>query len=159
MVDLSKDVTNFVRERGEQAKKLSHSPRFRRVGLIILVILLIFTLFGVFAVPPILRHVLTGPVAASLHRPVTVGRISFNPYRLLLNLDQLHIGGRDNGEHFVDLEHLRVKGSWSSIIHLAPVLHDVEMDRPVINVVRTGDQEFNFSDLIVPGPPPKPDSS
>ena len=156
MVDLSKDVTNFVRERGEQAKKLSHSPRFRRVGLIILVILLIFTLFGVFAVPPILRHVLTGPVAASLHRPVTVGRISFNPYRLLLNLDQLHIGGRDNGEHFVDLDHLRVKASWSSIIHLAPVLHDVEIDRPVINVVRTGDQEFNFSDLIVPGPPPKP---
>ena len=156
MVDISKDVTDFVREGSERAKKLSRSPRWRRFGIAIVVVLLIFTLFGVFGVPPILRHVLTGPVAASLHRPVTVGRISFNPFRLLLNVDQLHIGDRDGSERFVDLGHLRVKASWSSILHLAPVLHDIELDRPMIHIVRTADQEFNFSDLIVPSPPSKP---
>jgi hypothetical protein len=156
MVDISKDVTDFVREGSERAKKLSRSPRWRRFGIAIVIVLLIFTLFGVFGVPPILRHVLTGPVAASLHRPVTVGRISFNPFRLLLNVDQLHVGDRDGKERFVDLGHLRVKASWSSIFHLAPVLHDIELDRPVIHIVRNGDQEFNFSDLIVPSPPPKP---
>lgn len=106
--------------------------------------------------PPILRHVLTGPVAASLHRPVSVGRISFNPYRLLLNVDQFRIGEREGDQTFVAIGHLRVKAAWRSIIHLAPVLHEVKIDRPTVHLVRTASQEFNFSDLIAAGPPPKP---
>jgi hypothetical protein len=155
MADISKRTFDFFRNR-TPVTRLSSSPRMRKTGLVLLILLALYTLFGVFGVPPILRRVLTGPVAASLHRPVGVGRISFNPYRLLLNVDQLQIGEREGPDHFVDLGHLRVKVSWSSILHLAPILYEVQVDRPAIHVVRTAEQQFNFSDLIAPGPPPKP---
>lgn len=156
MVDISKTIIEFILSRSARAKELARSPRMRKVGLIAFAILAFFTLAGVFGVPLVLRHVLAGQVAASLHRPVSVGRIAFNPYRLGLNVDRLHIGERDGGQSFVDIGHLRVKVSWTSILHLAPVLREVEIDRPEVHLVRTADQEFNFSDLIAPAPPSGP---
>ena len=153
MVDVYKSL---LARWSARAKELAGLPRIRKAGITAFAVLAVFTLAGVFAVPPILRRVLTGPVAASLHRPVTVGRISFNPYRLLLNVDQLRIGEREGSESFIAIGHLRVKAAWRSIIHLAPVLHQVEIDRPAIHLERIGNQEFNFSDLTAPGPPPKP---
>jgi hypothetical protein len=131
----------------------------RRVATTLIVIVVLFGLFGFFGVPMILRHVLTTQVATSISRPVTVGRIAFNPYRLRLDLDQLHIADRDPQKPFVDLGHLRVKVSWTSLFRLAPVVKELTLDRPAFHIVRTGDQQFNFSDLTVtkaPTPPPPP---
>ncbi len=119
--------------------------------------MVLFGLFGFFGLPMILRHVLTTQVASSINRPVTVGKIAFNPYRLRLDLDQLHIADRDPQKPFVDLGHLRVKVSWTSLFRLAPVVKELTIDRPAFHLVRTGDQQFNFSDLLVtktPAPPP-----
>jgi hypothetical protein len=158
MDDIWGKVLEFTRGWTGRGQQLARSPRMRKIGLIALIVLAVFTLAGVFAVPPILRHVLKGSVAASLHRPVEVGRISFNPLRLILNVDQLHIGDRESGQPFVDVGHLRVKASWSSILHLAPIVGQIEIDHPAIHVVRSGEQEFNFSDLIAPSAPPKPNA-
>jgi hypothetical protein len=130
----------------------------RRVATTLIVIVVLFGLFGFFGVPMILRHVLTTQVATSISRPVTVGRIAFNPYRLRLELDQLHIADRDPQKPFVDLGHLRVKLSWTSLFRLAPVVKELIIDRPAFHLVRTGDQQFNFSDLLVTKTPPPPPS-
>src|ERR1700730_13318321 len=119
----------------------------RRVITTILVIVVLFGLFGFFGVPMLLRHILTTQVATSLKRPVTIGKIAFNPYRLRLDLDQLHIADRDPQKPFVDLGHLRVKVSWTSLFRLAPIVKELTLDRPAVHLVRTGDQQFNFSDL------------
>ena len=92
----------------------------------------------------LLRHILTTQVSASLKRPVTVGDIRFNPYRLKLSLDRLHIGDRDGVKPFVDLGRLRVKVSWTSLWRLAPVVKELEVDRPAVHVVRTGPQAFSI---------------
>ncbi|MGH7839581.1 MAG: DUF748 domain-containing protein, partial [Candidatus Binataceae bacterium] len=128
----------------------------RRVAITLLVVLTLYGLGGFLGVPYALRRVLTGQVAATLHRPVTVGAISFNPYRLRLELDQLHVGDRDPQQPFVDLAHLRVKVSWSSLLRLAPVVRQVTLTQPVFHLVRTGAQAFNFSDLIAPSNPAPP---
>ena len=131
--------------------------RMRRVGIRLAVLLVLYTLGGFFGLPMLLRHILTTQVAASLRRPVTVGDIRFNPYRLRLELDHLHIADRDPAKPFVDLGHLRVKISWTSIFRMAPVIGELEVNRPELHVVRTGPQEFNFSDLLAsktPAPPP-----
>ena len=108
------------------------------------------------AVPPILRHVLTGSVAGSIHRQVSVGKIRFNLYRLKLDLDQLHVGERDDPQKpFVDLGHLAVKVSWTSLFRLAPVVGEVVIDKPAIHVVRLSQQKFNFSDLLESSPAPQ----
>jgi hypothetical protein len=141
-----------------RTQELGRSRRVRKTGLIVLGVVLFLGLATYIAVPPILRHVLTGSVATSIHRQVSVGKIRFNLYRLKLDLDQLHVGERDDPQKpFVDLRHLTLKVSWTSLFRLAPVIGEVIVDRPAIHVVRKSQQEFNFSDLLVSAPaPPNP---
>ena len=143
-----------------RTQELGRSRRVRKTGVIVLAVVLFLGLATYIAVPPILRHVLTGSVATSIHRQVSVGKIRFNLYRLKLDLDNLHVGERDDPQKpFVDLGHLTVKVSWTSLFRLAPVIGEVVVDKPAIHVVRKSQQEFNFSDLLesAPAPPnPKP---
>ena len=140
-----------------RTRELGRSRRLRKIGIIVVSVVLFLGLATYIAVPPILRHVLTGPVAASIHRDVSVGKIRFNLYRLKLDLDQLHVAERgDPQKPFVDLGHLAVKVSWSSLWRLAPVVGEVVVDKPNIHIVRKSQQEFNFSDLLESTPAPQP---
>src|SRR3984893_12409597 len=131
-----------------RTRELGRSRRVRKTGVIVVAVVLFLGLATYIAVPPILRHVLTCSVAGSIHRQVSVGKIRFHLYRLNLDLDQLHVGERDDPQKpFVDLGHLRVKVSWTSLFRLAPVVKELTLDRPAFHLVRTGDQQFNFSDL------------
>ncbi|MGO9265522.1 MAG: DUF748 domain-containing protein [Candidatus Binataceae bacterium] len=133
----------------------------RRTVATVVIILILYTLGGFFGAPYALRRVLTGPVATALKRPVTVGVIAFNPFRLRLEVADLHVADRDPQRPFVDLKHLRVKVSWTSLWRLAPVVGDFYTYGLTVHVTRTGEQTFNFSDLIerpanAPPPPPPP---
>src|SRR5260370_13702126 len=140
-----------------RAQELGRSRRVRKTGVIVLAVVLFLGLVTYIAVPPLWRHVLTGSVASSIHRQVSVGKIRFNLYRLKLDLDNLHVGERDDQQKaFVDLGHLTLKVSWTSLFRLAPVIGEVIVDKPAIHVVRKSQQEFNFSDLLVSAPAPTP---
>ena len=138
-----------------RTRELGRSRRVRKTGIIVVSVVLFLGLATYIAVPPILRHVLTGSVASSIHRQVSVGKIRFNLYRLKLDLDQLHVAERDDPQKpFVDLGHLAVKVSWTSLFRLAPVVGEVVIDKPAIHVVRLSQQKFNFSDLLESAPAP-----
>src|SRR5216683_696729 len=159
MVDLRKAATQRVRALSARVAELGRSGSMRKIGLSVLGAVAVFGLAGFVGVPLLLRHIATGQLATALHRPVSVGKIRFNPYRLKLDLDQLHIGERDSPHPFVDIGHIHVKVSWTSLFRLAPVVHEVTIERPAIHVVRIAEQRFSFSDLIStpaekPGPPP-----
>ena len=71
------------------------SLRWLHVATIVIVATFaIFTVTGFFGVPFLLGHIITGSVAARLHRRVTIGTIRFNPYTLRLSADALHISER-----------------------------------------------------------------
>jgi hypothetical protein len=159
MNDSIKSGVEWARSLMNRAEERLRTRRMRRVGITLAILLMLYTLGGFFGLPMLLRHILTTQVAASLKRPVTVGDIRFNPYSLRLELDHLHIADRDPTKPFIDLGHLRVKVSWTSLFRLAPVIKELEVNQPAVRVVRTGPQEFNFSDLLVsktPTPPPAP---
>lgn len=129
----------------------------RRGVATVLVGLILYGLGGFFGVPYVLRRVLTGQVAATLRRPVTVGVITFNPFRLRLEVADLHVADRAPQRPFVDLKRLRVKVSWTSLWRLAPVVGEFYTDGLLVHVERTGENTFNFSDLIgqsANAPPP-----
>src|SRR5215469_16705017 len=106
--------------------------------------LLIFTVAGFFLVPHILRGALTGQVAASLHRPISVGKIRFDPYTLRLQIDRMQVGGDNSAPSpLVAFDHLDVQASWTTLFRLAPVVHEVTLVKPVVNVVRQADGNFN----------------
>ena len=138
-----------------RARTFGRSRRVRKIGVIVVAVVLFLGLAAYLAVPPVLRHVLTGSVAGSIHRQVSVGKIRFNLYSLRLDVDQLHVGERDSQQPFVDVGHLGVKVSWTSILRFAPVVGAVVVERPAIHVVRESQQRFNFSDLLESAPAPE----
>src|SRR5262245_29384298 len=103
---------------------------------------------GFVAVPLLLRHIMTGQVAAALNRPVRVGDIGFNPYTLTVELDKLQIGERGTSEPFIDVDRLWIRVSWVSLWRLALVVKELHIERPSMHLVRTADQRFNVSDLL-----------
>src|SRR5262245_53890793 len=98
--------------------------------------------------PLLLRHVMTRQVAAAVHRPVSVGAISGNPYTLTVEINQLQIGERATAHPFVEIDHLRIKASWASLFRLALMVKELRVERPALHLVRTADQRFNVSDLL-----------
>jgi uncharacterized protein involved in outer membrane biogenesis len=133
------------------------SRRLRRIGITIVSIVVLFGLAGFVGVPLLAQYVVADRLAASLNRPVSMQRVRFNPYTLRLSIKKLHIGERAASAPFVDIGHLRVKVSWSSLFRLAPVVSEVAVDRPAIHIVRNAEQRFNFSDLLESSAPaPKP---
>ena len=145
----------------DRAARLYRSRRTRKTALIIVVALLIFGLLGFLAAPPIIKSQLQTRLAALLDRPVKLGSVHFNPYTLRLDLDRLHIGDRDGHSPFIDINHLTVNASWSSVFRFAPILDQLQLDRPRIVLSRDGPQHFNVSDLIdkFAGGPATPDAS
>ncbi len=143
-----------------RAAEIGRSRRTRKIVTIVFAIVVLLGIAAYFAVPRILRGVLSKQVATALHRPVTVGDVSFNLYTLRLKLHDLHIGEPSGDGSFVDLGGFNVKVSWTTLFHLAPVVADVTVERPRIHVIRNADGTFNFSDLLqkpASAPPPQPE--
>ncbi|MBV8134967.1 MAG: DUF748 domain-containing protein [Deltaproteobacteria bacterium] len=154
------DSENIYLQRGsmiaERAAELAKTRRGRRIGIAVLVLLLIFTIGGFLVVPHVLRRILTGQVATSLHRPVSVGTIRFNPYTLRLQVNDLLVGSHGNEKPLAGFAHLDLKAGWSSFFRIKPIVKEFTLDKPAINVVRNADGTFNFSDLLAPSAEPSP---
>jgi len=116
--------------------------------LILLVLLVLFGVFGFLAAPSIIRSQIETRASTALQRPVTLGAVHLDPYTLRLELDQLHIADHDGKSAFVDIDQVVANASWASLFRLAPVLDELTVQHPRIHIVRTADQQFNFSDII-----------
>ncbi|WP_343619652.1 DUF748 domain-containing protein [Ralstonia sp.] len=147
----------------QRAAQVGTSRRTKRTAIGVLIFLVAFGLLGAFGGPPLLRHLAQTQLSTLLERPVSVGKISINPYTLRLDVDQLHIAERDGKTPFVDVGHLHVNASWSSIFRRAPVIEELSIEAPQVHIVRTAEQRFNFSDIVdrlsQPENPPKPKSN
>lgn len=147
----------------QRAAQVGTSRRTKRTAIGVLIFLVAFGLLGAFGGPPLLRHLAQTQLSTLLERPVSVGKISINPYTLRLDVDQLHIAERDGKTPFVDVGHLHVNASWSSIFRRAPVIEELSIEAPQVRIVRTAEQRFNFSDIVdrlsQPENPPKPKSN
>src|ERR1017187_4444062 len=143
MIDLRK-IGKIGMERtsgwGRRALEFARSRRARRIGTGVLAAIVLLGVVSYFAVPPLLHHLLVGQIAKQLKRPVSVGRIGFNLYTLRLDIDRLHIGEPDASQSFVDVGHIRVRVSWTSLFRFAPVIKEVSITKPSIHVVRAAEQ-------------------
>jgi uncharacterized protein involved in outer membrane biogenesis len=139
--------------------------RFKKYLIGLGIVLVIFTIFGFFGLPPILKSVLTKQLSQNLHRDVTIREVKFNPYVLSLTVRDLLVKDRGNPQAFFSFEELYVNLQLMSAFRLAPVIKEITLKKPFINVVRNQDLSYNFSDLmekkepkpeLKPGEKPKP---
>ncbi|MHA6203030.1 DUF748 domain-containing protein [Dyella soli] len=132
----------------DRALAVYRSRRVRKALVILAIVLVIFGLLGFLAAPSIIRSQIEKRASDALQRPVTLGAVHLNPYTLRLELDQLHIADRDGKSAFVDIDQAVINTSWSSVFRMAPVLDELALQHPRIRIVRTADQQFNFSDIV-----------
>ncbi|HTH76059.1 MAG TPA: DUF748 domain-containing protein [Trinickia sp.] len=126
-------------------KMRSRGARRTLIGVVIAVAL--YGLLGFFAAPPLIRHVAERQLGQALGRPATIRHVALNPYTLRLEADSVRLGERGNAGDFASIERLVVRVSWMTLLRFAPIVTELRIDSPRVNVVRYDAQRFNFSDI------------
>jgi len=149
-------------------RQFSSAPRTRLWVRRLAIFIAGFGMVVFFGGPPLLRHFAEHQLSQIIMRPVSVRRIALNPYTLRLEVDQLRIGERTGGvpdavqpgqaaaapgvptpaAAFIEITKVVVRPSWSSLFRLKPVIGELYIEAPLIHLVRTAPQRFNFSDLL-----------
>jgi hypothetical protein len=128
---------------------------WKKVILGILLLAVVFAVVGYFALPPLLKSVLTRKLSENLHREASLETIRFNPFTLCLSVHGFSVKEREGGDPFVSFEELFIDLEARSILKKALVLQEVRLVRPSFRVALNDDGSFNFSDLLT-GAKPEP---
>ncbi len=123
-------------------------PRLRKIGLAVLVGVAALGLLGFFAAPPLVKSLLADKLGAALHRPVSIEKLSINPYALSLTVEGLAVKEASGAQDFLSFERLHLNLDASSLLRFAPVIGEASLVNPRITIVRFADRRYNFSDLV-----------
>ena len=147
-------------------KQTIRHPRTRAGLWIGAAFLAAWAIAGFLVLPRFLRPVVERKLAASLHRPVTLRRLSLNPFALSATLDGLDVkersgaGSGSASASFISIERLYVNLEAASIFRGGPVIRALTLTKPAVTLVRNEDRTYNFQDLLdealKPKPPPPP---
>ncbi|MFC1883996.1 DUF748 domain-containing protein [Thermodesulfobacteriota bacterium] len=130
--------------------------KWQRRSIIGLLVLIIYTLVGFFLVPAIAKKVAVDNLKETLSREVKIEKVRTNPFTLTCQVENFLVERKDGKGPFVSFRSLFVNAAWKSVIKFAPVVTNVKLDAPYINVTRNQDNSYNFSDLLEKKTPEKP---
>jgi uncharacterized protein involved in outer membrane biogenesis len=131
------------------ASPSSRWPRRLRNGAVaVAVAVAVYALLGFLAVPLAVKPKLEAQLTQQLGRRATLRRLEFNPFTLRARALDFALTDRDLAQPFVRFERLDLDVSVASLTHLAPVLDDVRLVRPQIDLVRNADETYNVDDLL-----------
>jgi uncharacterized protein involved in outer membrane biogenesis len=123
-------------------------PRIQKVFLGIGIALLLYTLVGFFAVPPILKYILTNKLTETVHREVTIDKVRVNPYVLSARINGFTVKNRDVPEPFLSIDELYGNFQILSLFKWGVIFKEIRLETPRVWVNRNVDGDYNFSDLI-----------
>lgn len=116
------------------------------IGISVFIVL--WCAFGIFLLPGIIKSKAQAFVEETFHRTVDFKEISFNPLTLTVKMDGLHLSEPNSEKDFISFEALEINVSSESIFRLAPVVEEIKLSKPVIHIIRTGKNHYNFDDFI-----------
>jgi uncharacterized protein involved in outer membrane biogenesis len=77
-----------------------------------------------------------------------IGKVSVNPFTLSVEIRDVAMSEIDQSTPFVTWERLYVALSPRSLWHRAPVVRELQLERPTVRIERLPEGRFNFSDLL-----------
>jgi hypothetical protein len=134
--------------RNDSPPKANASLNVRKYALRVAVALSIIGVLGFLVLPPLVKSTLVEKLSAALHRPVSVGNISINPYTLSVQVAGLAIQEKGGGETVAGFESLYFNVEAVSLFRGGPVISELTLLGPTVKVIRLADGRLNFSDLI-----------
>jgi hypothetical protein len=128
--------------------ELRSNSGFRKGAIAGLAVVLAYTLFGFLVLPGILKNVLSKTLTETLHRNSTIREVRVNPFNLSVTVHDLSIAERGASGTWVSAGEIYADLQLASVYRGGPVLREMRLVRPYVNVVRRPDRSYNFSDLI-----------
>ncbi len=131
--------------------KNMNKPRILRWLSTILITLLALALISWLVVPPLTKHLLEQQIQEQIGRKATVDKIDFNPFTFTLKVSNFTLFEPNKVTPALSAKSLLLNTSWSSLIHLAPVINEIQLVNPNVHLIRTSAQgigRYNYSDII-----------
>jgi len=116
------------------------------VGLV--TCLFLYTVVGFAVVPALLKWILTKKLSENLHRQVMIEDIDFNPYALSTTIKEVVVKDREGSDTFFSLGRLYTNLQLISLFKRAPIIRELRIEDLYVNIVRSADGLYNFSDLV-----------
>ena len=141
-----------------RATEIARHPRTRKIAIWVIAIFALFCLLAL-ATPPLLRNKIAAELSTTLHRPVSIEQIWFNPFTMALTVRGFLVKERDGSKTAVSFDELYANLEWQSLFRWGPVFKQFRLTKPYINLIRNEDRTYNFTDLIdefTKGPPKDP---
>src|SRR5918993_986789 len=142
-----------------RARVLTVHPRTRKIAIWTVSLVAAFGVLLGLVAPPLLRSKIAGDLSRKLHREVTIEQIRLNPYALTATMRGFLIKERQSQATAVSFDELHANLEFRSVLRLSPVIKELRLTKPYINLVRNEDFTYNFQDIInefTSGPPGGP---
>jgi uncharacterized protein involved in outer membrane biogenesis len=135
-----------------------HRTRIRKTALWIAAVVALWAVVAGLVLPPILRRTAEEQLSKNLGSACTLAEVRFNPFTLRLAARNLRIPLPD-GQEFFSLQGFEVRLSPATLYRFAPVLSDVRLTAPSVNLALHRDGRLSISALMENlrknSPPPK----
>ncbi len=140
---------------------IARHPRTRKIAIWGISIIVAFGVLLGLVAPPLLRGKIASELGKKLHREVSIERIKINPYALTLAVGGFVMKERQSQTTAVSFDELYVNLEIQSLFRLAPVLKEIRVVKPYVNLIRHENGKYNYQDIIdemmagPPGPTPR----
>jgi uncharacterized protein involved in outer membrane biogenesis len=153
-----------ITELRSRAIETARHPRTRKIAIWLVAIVAAFGIIAGLVAPPLLRGKLASELSTKLHRQVSIEQIRINPFAMSVTVRGFLMKERQGSATAFSFDELYANLELASLFRLGPVLKEIRLVKPYVNVVRNEDRTYNFTDLIdeftkgPPGPkgPPAP---
>ena len=131
-----------------RTRDLALHPRSRKIAIwLVSIIVAVGVLVGLVA-PPLLRGKIASELSQKFHREVAIEQIRLNPYAMTATVRGFSMKERQSQEPALSFDELHINLELQSIFRLSPVIKELRLVKPYINLVRNEDFKYNFQDII-----------
>ncbi|HTH44943.1 MAG TPA: DUF748 domain-containing protein, partial [Oxalicibacterium sp.] len=125
-----------------------------------LAFIVVVGLFGYFVLPVIVKSQAEKILTEKLHRQTTIGKVEINPYTMRATLRDFRMKEPQSDVTFASFDALTIALSYQSLWRFAPVVHELQVVKPYVHLVRKDATHYNIDDLLaLAGKPPQQESS
>ena len=130
-----------------RATEIARHPRTRKIAIWLVAI---FAFIGILALaaPPLLKGKIAAELSKKFHREVSIEQIRINPFAMSLTVRGFLMKERQGSATALSFEEFYANLELRSLFRWAPVLKQIRLVKPYVNLVRNEDRTYNFTDLI-----------
>jgi uncharacterized protein involved in outer membrane biogenesis len=121
-------------------------------------VLLAYTAAGFLLVPRLVRNQLVDTIAETYNRQAQVGKVRFNPYTFILEIEDFAMPDTD-GRPLLGFKRLHIDFELMSILRRAYSFKAIALDQPMALAVVRRDGSLNLADLAKETQPPPPETA